>query len=94
MSLRAEHIGALDECFKHLESLKCVKRVRSLNELNWKQYAADEVTEMKGHLLKYPVEVDQMGKVKPILDCETFLDVGRNIIGSLGPINIKENLTI
>ena len=94
MSLWAEHIGALEEFFKHPESLECVRRVRSLSELNWKQYAADEVTDMKGHLLKYPVEVDQMGKVKPIPGCETFPDVGGNIIGSLGPINIKENLTI
>lgn len=94
MSLWAEHIGALEECFTHPESLECVRRVRSLSELNWKQYAADEVTEMKGHLLKYPVEVDQMGKVKPIPGCETFPDVGGNIVGSLGPINIKENLTI
>ncbi|CAL5442315.1 unnamed protein product [Camellia sinensis] len=84
MSLWAEHIGALEECFKHPESLECVRRVRSLSELNWKQYAADEVTDMKGHLLKYPVEVDQMGKVKPIPGCETFPDVGGNIIGVLG----------
>ncbi|CAL5437253.1 unnamed protein product [Camellia sinensis] len=94
MSLWSEHIGALEECFKHPESLECIRRVRSLSELNWKQYAANEVTDMKGHLLKYPVEVDQMGKVKPIPGCETFPDVGGNIIGSLGPINIKENLTI
>ncbi|THG18432.1 hypothetical protein TEA_023776 [Camellia sinensis var. sinensis] len=94
MSLWSEHIGALEECFKHPESLECIRRVRSLSELNWNQYAANEVTDMKGHLLKYPVEVDQMGKVKPIPGCETFPDVGGNIIGSLGPINIKENLTI
>ncbi|PHT28046.1 hypothetical protein CQW23_32356 [Capsicum baccatum] len=35
-------------------------------EHNWLQYAADEVTEMRGHLLKYPVEVDRTGKGKSL----------------------------
>lgn len=92
MSLWAEHIGGLEEIFKRPESLECVRRVRSLSEQNWKQYIADEVTEMKGHLLKYPVEVDKFGKVKSIPGCEQFPDVGGNVIGTFaGP---QENLTI
>uniref|UniRef100_A0A5B7AKN7 Phospholipase D n=1 Tax=Davidia involucrata TaxID=16924 RepID=A0A5B7AKN7_DAVIN len=92
MSLWAEHTGAVEECFKQPESLECVRRVRSLSELNWKQYAADEITEMKGHLLKYPVEVDRTGKVKPLPGCETFPDMGGNIVGTFTAI--QENLTI
>lgn len=53
---------------------------------------ADEITEMKGHLLKYPVEVDQTGKVKHLPGCETFPDVGGNILGDFKAI--QENLTI
>nr|ADY75749.1 phospholipase D beta [Litchi chinensis] len=92
MSLWAGHIGKLEECFEQPESLVCVRRVRSLSELNWKQYAADEVTELEGHLLKYPVDVDPTGKVKAIPGCETFPDVGGNILGSFTAI--QENLTI
>ncbi|XVE57804.1 hypothetical protein DITRI_Ditri04bG0119300 [Diplodiscus trichospermus] len=92
MSLWGEHIGAVEESFKQPESLECVRRVRYLSEHNWKQYTADEVTEMKGHLLKYPVEVDRMGKVKPLPGCETFPDVGGKIVGSFTAI--QENLTI
>ncbi|XWS48993.1 hypothetical protein CRYUN_Cryun13aG0125300 [Craigia yunnanensis] len=66
--------------------------VRCLSEHNWKQYIADEVTEMKGHVLKYPVEVDRMGKVKTLPGCETFPDVGGKIVGSFTAI--QENLTI
>ncbi|KAK3006977.1 hypothetical protein RJ639_015578 [Escallonia herrerae] len=80
-SLWAEHIGHLEECFEQPETLECMRRVRSLSELNWKQYAAEEVTEMKSHLLKYPVEVDRKGNVKPLLDCKTFPDVGGSIVG-------------
>ncbi|KAA8522329.1 hypothetical protein F0562_013310 [Nyssa sinensis] len=92
MSLWAEHIGAVEACFMQPESLECVRRVKSLSELNWKQYAADEVTEMKGHLLKYPIEVDRTGKVKPLPGCETFPDMGGNILGTFTAI--QENLTI
>lgn len=88
----AEHIGGTEECFKQPESLECVRRVRSLGELYWRQYAADNVTEMKGHLLKYPVDVDRTGKIKALPGCETFPDVGGNILGSF--IAIQENLTI
>lgn len=92
MSLWAEHLGVLEDCFTQPESLECVRRVRSMGETNWQQYAASEVTEMRGHLLKYPVEVDRMGKVKPIPGQECFPDVGGNIIGSF--LAIQENLTI
>ncbi|MCD9645125.1 Phospholipase D beta 1 [Datura stramonium] len=92
MSLWAEHLGVVEDCFRYPESLECVRRVRSMGEFNWKQFAADEVTEMKGHLLKYPVEVDRVGKVKNLPGCTNFPDVGGNIIGSF--LAIQENLTI
>ncbi|KAF3615957.1 hypothetical protein FXO37_35281 [Capsicum annuum] len=41
-----------------------MRRMRVFGEHNWQQYTTDEVTKMRGHLLKYPVEIDRMGKVK------------------------------
>ncbi|KAG7998257.1 hypothetical protein I3843_01G249800 [Carya illinoinensis] len=92
MSLWAEHTGGIEDCFTQPESLECVRKVRSLGEMNWKQFAADEVTEMRYHLLKYPVEVDHKGKVRPLPGCATFPDVGGSIVGSF--LAIQENLTI
>ncbi|KAF5185732.1 Phospholipase d beta [Thalictrum thalictroides] len=92
MSLWAEHTGTLEDCFTQPESLDCVRRVKSMGESNWRQFAADEVTEMRGHLMKYPVEVDRRGKVRSLPGCETFPDVGGNIIGTF--FAIQENLTI
>ncbi|KAK3153128.1 hypothetical protein QOZ80_2BG0168190 [Eleusine coracana subsp. coracana] len=92
MSLWAEHIGAIEENFNHPESLECMRQVRHLGEENWKQFIADDVTEMKGHLMKYPVSVDRKGKVKPLPGCTTFPDLGGNICGSF--LAIQENLTI
>ncbi|CAN4125181.1 unnamed protein product [Withania somnifera] len=92
MSLWGEHLGVVDDYFIRPESLECVRRVRSMGEANWKQFSSDEVTEMRGHLLKYPVEVDRRGKVKSLPGFEEFPDVGGDIIGSF--LAIQENLTI
>ncbi|KAL8520376.1 hypothetical protein ACS0TY_011055 [Phlomoides rotata] len=92
MSLWAEHTGTLEKCFEQPESLECVRRIRWMSELNWKQFAADEISDLRGHLLKYPVEVDRTGKVRPLPGCETFPDMGGKIIGTF--TGIQENLTI
>ena len=76
----------------HNRRLKCVRQVRSMGKAKWEQFAADEVSEMRGHLLKYPVEVDRKGKVRPLPGCENFPDVGGRIVGSF--LAIQENLTI
>ncbi|KAI5428863.1 phospholipase D gamma 1 [Lathyrus oleraceus] len=92
MSLWAEHTGALDDCFLQPESLECVRKVRAIGEMNWKQFATSEVSEMRGHLLKYPVDVDRKGKVRSLPGYEEFPDVGGKIVGSF--LAMKENLTI
>ncbi|ANM67843.1 phospholipase D gamma 3 [Arabidopsis thaliana] len=92
MSLWAEHLGFLEQEFEEPENMECVRRVRQLSELNWRQYAAEEVTEMPGHLLKYPVQVDRTGKVSSLPGYETFPDLGGKIIGSF--LVVEENLTI
>lgn len=92
MSLWAEHIGELENSFEEPQSLECVKRVRFLSEQNWEQYAAVKVTDMTAHLLKYPVEVDLKGQVKPLPGCPNFPDVGGSIVGSF--VSVQENLTI
>ncbi|CAH2071316.1 unnamed protein product [Thlaspi arvense] len=91
MSLWAEHLGFLEQGFEEPENMECVRRVRQLSEMNWRQYAAEEVTEMTGHLLKYPVQVDGTGKVSSLPGCETFPDLGGKIIGTFFPL--KENIT-
>ncbi|KAK1430333.1 hypothetical protein QVD17_12994 [Tagetes erecta] len=92
MSLWAEHLGVADLDELEPESIECVRYVRSLSEANWKQFAAAEVSEMRGHLLRYPVDVDQRGKVKSLKGFEVFPDVGGQIVGSF--LGIQENLTI
>lgn len=92
MSLMAEHLGLVEDCFAEPESIKCVVRIRQLSEMNWRQFSDERVTEMRGHLMKYPVDVDRRGKVTSLPGQENFPDVGGKIIGSF--LAIQENLTI
>ncbi|KAF3334609.1 phospholipase D gamma 1-like protein [Carex littledalei] len=91
-SLWAEHTGTSEEVFDQPQSLECVKGVRTMGEVNWMQFVADEVTEMRGHLLKYPLHVDRSGKVTSLPGCKTFPDLGGDISGT--SFGIQENLTI
>eukprot|EP01018_Ginkgo_biloba_P008007 Gb_19033 [translate_table: standard] len=91
MSLWAEHLGVVEDCFAHPESKECVKRVNDIAEGYWNQFTAEEVTDMKGHLLKYPVHVDSNGKVGPLPGHEVFPDVGGKILGAAG--SLPDNLT-
>ncbi|PHT47148.1 hypothetical protein CQW23_11356 [Capsicum baccatum] len=50
--------------------------MRVFGEHNWLQYTTDEVTEMKGHLLKYPIEIDRTGKVKLLHESIIFDEEG------------------
>ncbi|KAG8374830.1 hypothetical protein BUALT_Bualt10G0036300 [Buddleja alternifolia] len=92
MSLWAEHTGKLEDCYEEPQSLECVRHMRWMGEQNWKQFASSDITEMKGHLLKYPVDVSRIGKVKPLPGYETFPDMGGKITGTFS--GMQENLTI
>ncbi|KAF3444456.1 hypothetical protein FNV43_RR14148 [Rhamnella rubrinervis] len=83
MSLWAEHLGELEDCFHEPQSLKCIKRVNKISRNNWKAFVDDEGNEMMmGHLMQYPVEVSRSGKVTSLRDCESFPDVGGKVLGS------------
>uniref|UniRef100_A0A2N9HVS8 phospholipase D n=1 Tax=Fagus sylvatica TaxID=28930 RepID=A0A2N9HVS8_FAGSY len=82
MSLWAEHLGKVDTCFKEPESLDCVNTVNEIAEDNWKRYTNESFTLLQGHLLKYPVQVDEDGKVSPLPGQENFPDVGGKVLGA------------
>lgn len=91
MSLWAEHMGMLDDCFREPESLECVKFVNTIAEDNWKKFTADAFTLLQGHILKYPVEVKSNGKESPLPGHETFPDVGGKVQGARS--NLPDALT-
>ncbi|KAL7613052.1 hypothetical protein Lser_V15G04985 [Lactuca serriola] len=90
MSLWAEHMG-IEDHIKEPQSLDCVQNVNNLAEENWTRFTSDDFTPLQGHLLKYPVKVDEDGKVSPLPRHECFPDVGGKVLGSLS--NLPSALT-
>ncbi|GAB4828391.1 Phospholipase D beta 1 [Ancistrocladus abbreviatus] len=72
MSLWAEHLGGLDEIFKEAANLDCVRTVNKIAEDNWKKFTAEEFSPLQGHLLRYPVQVERDGKVRPLAGTRTI----------------------
>lgn len=85
MSLWAEHLGTLEDCFQEPETLECIRRVNEIAKDNWKTYTAESFTELNGHLLKYPIQVDADGKVGSLPEFECFPDLGGKIVGNPSP---------
>jgi phospholipase D1/2 len=85
MSLWAEQLGMMDKHFNEPESLECVRKVNQVAEDNWKKFTDHNFTLLQGHLLKYPVQVDDDGKVVPLPGYETFPDVGGRVVGARSP---------
>jgi len=82
MSLWAEHLGKTGDEFVEPSDLECLKKVNTISEENWKRFIDPKFSELQGHLIKYPLQVDVDGKVSPLPDYETFPDVGGKIIGA------------
>ncbi|XP_074372997.1 phospholipase D delta-like isoform X2 [Apium graveolens] len=91
MSLWAEHLGNIDDCFKEPESLMCVKTVNKIATDNWEKFTAEEFMPLQGHLLKYPIQVDSNGKVSSLPGHETFPDCGGKVLGA--PTTLPNALT-
>jgi phospholipase D1/2 len=82
MSLWAEHLGAVEECFGRPETGECVRRVREMAEENWRAYVSPEMEETKGHLMCYPLKVDKDGRVRALPGHDCFPDVGGKVLGT------------
>lgn len=91
MSLWSEHLGKVGKNFKEPETLKCVREVNKIAEDNWTRFTTDEFTPLQGHLLKYPVKIDENGKISSLPGQENFPDVGGKIVGC--PTNLPDALT-
>ncbi|XP_028800896.1 phospholipase D delta-like [Neltuma alba] len=76
MSLWAEHLGGLEDTFKEPDSLECVRRVNEIAQSNWNTYVSEKEKQMRGHLMLYPVQVGNDGRVSALKDWENFPDVG------------------
>lgn len=57
MSLWEEHLNTLKPSFERPESLECVREVAAMCQVNWEAFNQEEVCEVPGHLMPYPIVV-------------------------------------
>lgn len=91
MSLWAEHLGYLDDLFHEPQTLECIKHINKMAKSNWEAFVAEEIKEMRGHLMQYPVQISRGGKVSSLPGHESFPDVGGKVLGA--PTNLPDALT-
>ena len=72
--------------------MECVKMVNEIAKDNWKRYTDANFMLLQGHLLKYPLQVDENGEVSPLPGQENFPDVGGKVLGAFSA-HLPDTLT-
>jgi len=81
MSLWSEHVGASHHEFLEPNTLACSRLIAEIGERNWERFAADEVVNMNdSHLMRYPLRVQEHGKIVP--DPPYFPDTKAKVHGT------------
>jgi phospholipase D1/2 len=80
MSLWYEHIGKLDNLFLQPWSVECIRKVNQIGDRYWDMWAGEEVVDMPGHLLSYPIDIDEDGNVTAKVEC--FPDTQAKVLGT------------
>ncbi|KAF5943525.1 hypothetical protein HYC85_017602, partial [Camellia sinensis] len=83
IALWYEHLGVVNEAFRHPEILDCVTAINSLADRNWKNYVSDDFhDDLPCHLLKYPVAISDNGNITTLPGFEFFPDTKARILGN------------
>eukprot|EP00897_Mesotaenium_endlicherianum_P009843 jgi/Mesen1/8888/ME000535S08197 len=92
MSLWAEHTGQVHPLWSRPWTVECMRAVNADADARWQQYAADEVTELHGHLVSYPVDIGAHGSVGLLPGHEKFPDTNAPVVGKAQQ-NLPDTLT-
>ena len=80
MSLWGEHTNISCAEFLEPNTFACVDKIDAIAAANWKQFMAEEPSDMKSHLMPYPIVVHGDGVLQPALP--TFPDTNAPICGT------------
>ncbi|CAL1406619.1 unnamed protein product [Linum trigynum] len=83
MSLWYEHLGMLDDCFLFPDSEECIKKVNQAADKYWDLYSSESLEhDLPGHLLRYPIAIDNEGNVTEYPGAEFFPDTKARVLGT------------
>jgi len=79
MSLWAEHLKTWEDTFRFPGTLECTRRVKEMCSYNWKSYNFEaygipQDPPPPGHLLLYPIQVDEAGSISNLDRFTSFPD--------------------
>lgn len=66
ISLWREHFKLYDPLFEAPASVECIRRVKQLSETNWHQYNGPPGSVTPGHMMLYPIRVENDGSLHPL----------------------------
>eukprot|EP00897_Mesotaenium_endlicherianum_P009629 jgi/Mesen1/8695/ME000052S08121 len=81
MSLWAEHTGIIESTFLQPWSVECMRRMNEIAQHNWNTFADINISDMAGHLMRYPIEVAIDGSVTSIEGQEFIPDTKALVAG-------------
>lgn len=86
MSMWFEHLALREEVFNKPWTKECMKRVTELATQYWEEYSRPEpITDMKGHLLRYPYVIKEDGMLGYVPGFECFPDTNGRVLGAEKP---------
>ncbi|GLJ47211.1 hypothetical protein SUGI_0996530 [Cryptomeria japonica] len=77
----AKHNGGLRHEYLHPESRSCVRMVRGFAERTWEFFVGEEINDLPGHLLPFPVRITRDGNVVELEGHPVFPDTKAPIAG-------------
>jgi phospholipase D1/2 len=73
----------MEEVFKDPSSLSCVRRLNAIAEENWKDFVSSGLVDMDSHLIPYPIDIDEDGRVFARKELNGFFpDTAASIVGN------------
>lgn len=67
--------------FHEPESVECVRTVKQISESLWEKYTGEEVIDLPGHLLPFPIRVSEDGSLSELPEDGCFPDTKASVKG-------------
>eukprot|EP00879_Flechtneria_rotunda_P012466 GHRR01013018.1.p2 GENE.GHRR01013018.1~~GHRR01013018.1.p2 ORF type:complete len:342 (+),score=123.05 GHRR01013018.1:2623-3648(+) len=82
-TLFKEHLGELLPELDDPSDIKCMHAIKQMAQENWEAYVGHDTAPMPhGHLMRYPVQIDEGGNAWPVPGFEEVPDLGGKFIGA------------
>lgn len=83
MSLWYEHTGFLDQAYMQPWTPECMRKIQHRGDQLWKLFVQEEIVNLPGQLLTYPICVGRDGSVSELQGFTYFPDTKAKVLGTV-----------